>query len=79
MCIDRLCGREELERVQQAKAWECYLCSHGYSKLGLLCKRDNWLDMLKELFSNDYEVEYVRMLITHCMGAACSMRELKSE
>ena len=60
ICIERLCGREELERVQQAETWECYLCSHEHAKLGLLCKRDNWLDMLKELFSNDYEVEYVR-------------------
>ena len=48
--------------MQQAETWECYLCSREHAKLGLLCKRDNWLDMLKDLFSNDYEVEYVRVL-----------------
>ena len=70
ICIERLCGREELERVQQAETWECYLCSPEHSKLGLLCKRDNWLDMLKELFSNDYEVEYVRLHVEkkYCMA-----------
>ncbi|XP_065883900.1 DNA (cytosine-5)-methyltransferase 3C-like isoform X3 [Dysidea avara] len=58
MCIEHLCGKEELQRVQEAETWECYLCSRDYFKLGLLCKRDNWLDMLKQLFSNDYEVQY---------------------
>ena len=67
ICIERLCGREELERVQQAETWECYLCSREHAKLGLLCKRDNWLDMLKDLFSNDYEVEYVCVLFIYSM------------
>ena len=68
ICIERLCGREELERVQQAETWECYLCSREHAKLGLLCKRDNWLDMLKDLFSNDYEVEYVCVPFIYKMG-----------
>lgn len=56
-CIKKLCGQEELEKVEEAKEWFCYMC-RDLGCVGLLKKQEDWGANLHLLYSTGFEQEY---------------------
>ena len=56
VCLELLCGAGTVDKISSLEKWCCIMCLDH--KVGLLEKREDWQEQLRELFASDKEQEY---------------------
>jgi hypothetical protein len=57
MCIEKLCGKEELDKVADTEVWICYMC-HPTSCCGLLKLREDWQHQMQVVFQSGNQMQF---------------------
>ncbi|XP_062499355.1 DNA (cytosine-5)-methyltransferase 3C-like isoform X2 [Corticium candelabrum] len=57
LCIEKLCGKEELDKVKDVDSWICYMCKPETCS-GLLKIQPDWQHQLQAIFQSGTQLEF---------------------
>ncbi|XP_046861377.1 DNA (cytosine-5)-methyltransferase 3A-like isoform X2 [Xenia sp. Carnegie-2017] len=62
VCLELMCGTGTVEQISSLETWCCIMCQN--TKVGLLEKREDWQEQLRQLFDMDKEHEYTPPMVS---------------